>query len=169
MDADRIADALTWLRLMVIQRDADLVDHQAQNIAYVDWLLDYPADLVVRVIKGWPRRSKFWPTWLELEEAIEQQREHSERPAASVSERPVRKTVRDGYTLEFAESATLAYLGKLGRNVTHQERQKVFGGALAMAMGRVETMGLPDGEQWTVADMPKILPKFEGFLMDRIR
>jgi hypothetical protein len=168
-DADRVADALTWLRLMVIQRDADLVDHQAQNIAYVDWLLDYPADQVVRVIRGWPRRSRFWPTWLELEEAIERERESADRPAGSGADKPALKIVRDGQVCEFAERATNAYIGDLGRDVTQHEERALFGQALAVGIGHATSMGLEGEDQWNLKDLPKRVPRFDGFVMNLIR
>lgn len=153
-DADRIADKLTWLRLLVMQRDADLVDHQAQNIAYVQLLLDYPADLVVSVIDAWPRQSKFWPTWLELEEAI--------KTATGCAETSTVKDIAPGMdavrfrglVIEFYKN----YARRNGLNWIDLREEVVIGSqAFQMKSGKAERVGIERVGYWTKADVMKRL------------
>jgi hypothetical protein len=38
-----------------------------QLAVYTDELGQYPADIVVKVLRDWPKQSKWWPTWHELD------------------------------------------------------------------------------------------------------
>jgi hypothetical protein len=51
--------------------DEPLDDMVAQDLAYIELLLEYPIDIALEVIRQWPRKNKFWPAWCELQDRIE--------------------------------------------------------------------------------------------------
>ena len=37
---------------------------------WLDRLRNWPADVALYTLKDWPSRSKWWPSWFEIEEAM---------------------------------------------------------------------------------------------------
>src|SRR5690606_24100751 len=69
-DSD-LEKALATLSLLVAKRQSDDGAEELQLAAYVAELRRYPADIALFVITNWHRTSKFWPTWLELQEQLD--------------------------------------------------------------------------------------------------
>jgi hypothetical protein len=68
---DALEAALATMSVLVLRKDASDMDADLQLSAYVARLEEYPADVAVHVLNGWPDRSKFWPAWLELRERLD--------------------------------------------------------------------------------------------------
>lgn len=68
---DVILQALVILRAQSAVREAADVDMEIQAKVYSDNLAEWPADCALWVLKTWPRRSKWWPAWFELQERLE--------------------------------------------------------------------------------------------------
>ena len=62
-----ILQELTRLKLKTMARNMTTEELSLQLAVYVDELSEYPADIVVKVLRDWPRNSKWWPTWHELD------------------------------------------------------------------------------------------------------
>src|SRR5690606_22044554 len=69
-DSD-LEKAMATLSLLVAKRQSDDGAEELQLAAYVAELRRYPADIALSVITNWHRTSKFWPTWLELQEQLD--------------------------------------------------------------------------------------------------
>lgn len=160
---ERFAAALSKLRLLVIRREDDTINEAAQNLAYIELLLDYPTEIALDVIAGWPRRNKFWPAWFELQEAIDEALEDRNRPKVVSLDRPIRMIVKPGCIAEFAQDAAAAYGRSLGRPMTREDDQSIHRQAMRIAAGQVDRIGLDGGEMWTVEDLPKRMPGFKNF------
>ena len=160
---ERLAAALSKLRMLVVRRDDEPINEAAQNIAYIELLLDFPTEIALDVIAQWPRRNKFWPAWLELQEAIEAAIEDDSRPKVVPLERPVRLIVKQGCVAEFAQDAVAAYGRKLRRRMSAEEERTFHRQAMLAAAGQVERIGLDGEETWAVADLRKYMPGFKNF------
>lgn len=64
---DRIDQALAALSVQVASRVADEATDELQIGVYSARLRLYPADVALQVLADWPRKSKWWPTWCELD------------------------------------------------------------------------------------------------------
>jgi len=62
-----ILEELVTLRSQCAVRAGQAIDMEIQAGIYADKLDAYPADCVVSVLRGWPSKSRWWPTWFELE------------------------------------------------------------------------------------------------------
>ena len=62
-----ILEELVTLRSQCAVRDGQAIDMEIQAGIYAEKLLQYPADCVVFVLRKWPSKSRWWPTWFELE------------------------------------------------------------------------------------------------------
>ncbi len=67
-----ILKMLHRLKLLTVARNTDHADLTLQLAAYASELGDWPADVVRQVLADQPSRSKWWPAWAELEEALAQ-------------------------------------------------------------------------------------------------
>lgn len=71
---DKLQMALFTLRRMTAGRDGEVANEKARAAEIVTWvrqLQGYPADVAISVLQDWPKRSKWWPTWFELQEQID--------------------------------------------------------------------------------------------------
>ena len=62
--------AITKLLMMTKRRADDQIDLTLIISAYAEELAKHPADIVAEVLDQWPRQSKWWPAWHELEMEI---------------------------------------------------------------------------------------------------
>lgn len=62
---------LAKLSALVAQRADSDAGAEVQLAAYAERLREYPADIVAEVLRDWPNRSQWWPTWFELRERLE--------------------------------------------------------------------------------------------------
>lgn len=66
-----LEQALATLSLLVAKREGGDDVEELQMRAYVAELRRYPEDIALHAVSSWHRRSKFWPTWFELQEQCE--------------------------------------------------------------------------------------------------
>lgn len=67
---DRIAEALFKLRVVTRSREQRSEEMQeAEATIWIEQLRGYPGDIVLDVLKTWPKRpnGQWWPTWHEVE------------------------------------------------------------------------------------------------------
>lgn len=69
--ADRLIDELGRLRVLTTKRPDDMPNEVATLRIYAEKLREYPADIVLDVLRSQPSHSKFWPAWQELQERLE--------------------------------------------------------------------------------------------------
>ncbi len=62
---------LAELKTLTKARAEDETDLEATAIAYAKRVMEYPADVVRKVVAAMPNRQIFWPAWAELREALE--------------------------------------------------------------------------------------------------
>lgn len=107
---------------MVARRNAGDDEAELTLACYAENLREFPSDIVLAVLRDWPNRSQWWPTWFELRELLEpltQRRlewlddvEHMERvintPRIEVD--PVEEAKRQEEA-EAARQAERAYVG----------------------------------------------------------
>lgn len=67
LPTNTILQELTRLKLKTMARNMTTEELSLQLAVYVDELSSYPADIVVKVLRDWPKQSKWWPTWHELD------------------------------------------------------------------------------------------------------
>ncbi len=161
---ERLAAALSKLRLLVIRRDEGLVNEAAQNLAYIELLLEYPTEIAIDVIREWPRSNKFWPTWCELREGIEAEIEAIRHPNIVPFDRPIRLIVKDGCSHDFAGALQMAYQATIGRPLNHFERRTIYSQALKAASSQVDEIGLNGEVTWTVDDLPVHMKGYSNFV-----
>jgi len=70
MAQDQIVKLLLALRLKTASRETDQVDMKMLLATYADELKQYPADVVQKVLSTQHQHSKWWPTWMELQERL---------------------------------------------------------------------------------------------------
>lgn len=58
--------ALIELRAVTAKRADSDVAVEVQAVAYAGLLLEYPADIAVKVCREWPSLSRWWPAWHDL-------------------------------------------------------------------------------------------------------
>ncbi|MGI9484983.1 MAG: hypothetical protein ACR2RF_03690 [Geminicoccaceae bacterium] len=68
---ERIVLEINKLKVRCKMRAEQQEDMQMLIACLLDDLSEYPADVVVDVLKAWPRRSPWWPSWNELYEQLE--------------------------------------------------------------------------------------------------
>lgn len=68
---ERIVLEINKLKVRCRMRAEQQEDMQMLIACMLDDLSEYPADVVVDVLKAWPRRSPWWPSWNELYEQLE--------------------------------------------------------------------------------------------------
>lgn len=68
---ERIVLEINKLKVRCKMRSEQQEDMQMLIACLLDDLSEYPADVVVDVLKAWPRRSPWWPSWNELYEQLE--------------------------------------------------------------------------------------------------
>ena len=66
-----LARELCRLRTMLAVRAETELDWQFKLHSYMEELEEYPADIVVQVLRYWGRNEKWWPTWAELHDLLE--------------------------------------------------------------------------------------------------
>ena len=71
LPANTILQELTRLKLKTMARNMTTEELSLQLAVYTDELGQYPADIVVKVLRDWPKQSKWWPTWHELDIELE--------------------------------------------------------------------------------------------------
>ena len=75
-DTDRIIKDLAALRLSCASRGMSEADIKMQTQVYAHRLSEWPADAVLAALREWPSRSRWFPTWCEIECVV---REHCGR------------------------------------------------------------------------------------------
>ncbi|MGE0830820.1 MAG: hypothetical protein AB7O04_15910 [Hyphomonadaceae bacterium] len=100
-----VLDTLAELALLVEKRENDDDISEARMAAYLQRLQAYPGDIVLFVLKAWPDRSKFWPTWAELREALDERfaKRRVMLPALQRIDAPRREADGPPSTAEIAE------------------------------------------------------------------
>lgn len=68
------ATALGKLRGLTLARADNEIGTELQAAAYMERLAAYPADVIVAVCAAWPDRSRWWPSWFELGQALDRRR-----------------------------------------------------------------------------------------------
>ena len=71
LPSETILQELTRLKLKTMARNMTTEELSLQLAVYTDELGQYPADIVVKVLRDWPKQSKWWPTWHELDIELE--------------------------------------------------------------------------------------------------
>ena len=71
LPAEEVVSLLAKIRLMTARRSDDADDQDAQLMLYAEELSYWPADAVKAVLSTQHRHSKWWPTWAELEERLQ--------------------------------------------------------------------------------------------------
>ena len=66
-----LVKALTELDALTVKRAEAQGQTDLTIAAYADRLAIYPEDIVIHVLTSWPSRSKWWPSWYELNLDIE--------------------------------------------------------------------------------------------------
>lgn len=66
-----LALELCRLRTLLAVRAETDEDWQFKLDTYMDELAEYPADIVVQVLRYWSRNEKWWPTWAELHDLLQ--------------------------------------------------------------------------------------------------
>lgn len=71
---EELAKALYGLRVMTRGRDGEVRSPGAGEVEIAAWvqrLGEYPGDVAISVIQDWPKRSQWWPSWFEVQEALD--------------------------------------------------------------------------------------------------
>ena len=68
---DRIVQELTKLRMKTAAKATDTETLELQQAVYAEELAEYPADVVLYVLRTQPKISKWWPAWGELAERLD--------------------------------------------------------------------------------------------------
>lgn len=71
MTGEKCLDLLTEMKAMTRPSPGTTADIEAQMVAYLKRLMDYPADVVNYVLTTQPDYSPWWPAWAELKERLE--------------------------------------------------------------------------------------------------
>jgi hypothetical protein len=71
LPSEQILKELTRLKLKTMARNITTEELSLQLAVYTDDLAQYPADIVVKVLRDWPKQNKWWPTWHELVNEME--------------------------------------------------------------------------------------------------
>jgi hypothetical protein len=67
---DLIKLELTRMKVKTAARNMTTEEITLQFTIYMDELRLFPADVVVHVLQNWPDRSKWWPTWYDLNDEL---------------------------------------------------------------------------------------------------
>jgi len=46
---------------------AERIEPELSAAAWIEMLADWPADCAIAAMREWPRRSRWWPAWHEIE------------------------------------------------------------------------------------------------------
>lgn len=71
MSPEECVKLLTEIKISMRPQQLSAEEHEAQITIYCRDLLEYPADIVRKVLRKWRREKLFWPTPSELLESIE--------------------------------------------------------------------------------------------------
>lgn len=159
-----LAASLSKLRLLVIQRGDEVVNEAAQNLAYIELLLEYPAGVALDVLECWPRKSKFWPAWHELQVDIETAIAGQDEPESPKFQRQIRLIVNEGCIAEFAGAVVSRYQSAMPRSTSQGEDRYLYSQALDVACGQLDSIGLPGEAQWQVSELPRHMPGYSNFV-----
>jgi len=84
LKAKDIAKLLTEVYVLTKRRKDDQVELDFAVMAYGSRLMEYPADIVAEVLKNWPDRSTWFPSWHELKETIDKRNDREKMHRALV-------------------------------------------------------------------------------------
>lgn len=62
--------ALREMASLTAKRTESGEDEEMTVTAFMERLAEYPGDIVIDAIRGWPNKSRWWPTWFDLAEQI---------------------------------------------------------------------------------------------------
>ena len=79
---DQITKLLAKMFVKTKRRADDQLSQDLMFAAYLEELVEWPADLVVEVLTAWPRQSMWWPSWHELYEELSWRDKRSKMKAA---------------------------------------------------------------------------------------
>lgn len=71
MTGEMCLDLLTELKALTRPSQGTTADLEAQMVAYLKRLMDYPADVTRYVLTTQPDFSPWWPAWAELKDRLE--------------------------------------------------------------------------------------------------
>jgi hypothetical protein len=71
MPIEGIIAALTNVRVLTISRASTSEDLDLTLAAFADALSEYPADIIRKALRDWPRNHKYWPTLAEIRTSME--------------------------------------------------------------------------------------------------
>lgn len=67
----KLVEWITMCAALTAQPRDDDMASELKLRAYVEKLAEYPGDIVNAVLKDWPGKSKWFPTWAELKAALD--------------------------------------------------------------------------------------------------
>ena len=70
-DRRMLVELITEVFTLTKMRGSNQIELDFAVRAYAARLADYPADTVFAVLKDWPNRSKWWPSWCEIKEQLD--------------------------------------------------------------------------------------------------
>jgi hypothetical protein len=71
LDRETIGMLIAEVYSLTKRRKDEQIEQDFAVMAYGERLLEYPADIVAEVLKRWPDRSTWWPSWHELKKEID--------------------------------------------------------------------------------------------------
>ena len=71
LDRETIGMLIAEVYSLTKRRKDEQIEQDFAVMAYGERLLEYPADIVTEVLKRWPDRSTWWPSWHELKKEID--------------------------------------------------------------------------------------------------
>jgi len=84
LKAKDIAKLLTEVYVLTKRRKDDQVELDFAVLAYGSRLMEYPGDIVAEVLKGWPDKSTWFPSWHELKKTIDRRNDREKMLKALV-------------------------------------------------------------------------------------
>ena len=82
LPANEITKLLAKMFVKTKRKADDQLSQDLMFAAYIEELVEWPADLVVEVLTKWPRQSMWWPSWHELYEELSWRDKRSKMKAA---------------------------------------------------------------------------------------
>lgn len=68
---DKLIEWITVCAVLTVATKDDELSGELKMRAYAERLAEFPGDIVHAVLEEWPRKSKWFPAWAELEAAIQ--------------------------------------------------------------------------------------------------
>jgi hypothetical protein len=99
---ERLAAELTRVRLLTKGRNLDETDAELTVQAFAEELAEYPGQLVIEVLRYWPRSRQWFPTWQEFQELL---RLKGGRMLAMIEALRARSRRREGAKGDFVDIA----------------------------------------------------------------